>query len=174
MATFHTRLATAVLAPRSPPVTRTFTNKTRCLIVTAEKRLLDRTEGENSSTGKTKLQRKKSKQREVWKQALRGWEQGVLCPGQRQGRDRGCGAEQTPPWHLGSTTAGNCSSLALRARSSGHQPAGASWAGCVWHQQCGGGGDSFLSPLNPDHSLSLPEHPDCSYTFLINIINGNE
>lgn len=85
MATFHTRLATAVLAPRSPPVTRTFTNKTKCLIVTAEKRLLDRTEGENSSTGKTKLQRKKSKQREVWKQALRGWEQGVLCPGQRQG-----------------------------------------------------------------------------------------
>lgn len=141
MATFHTRLVMALLVPCSPSVTRTFTNKANGCIVTGGERLEDRTEGENSSTGKTKLQRKKSKPREVWKQALQGWEQGVLCPRQRHwwGQDRGCGAggaEQTPPWHLGSAAAGNCFSLALRAwRSSGHQPAGASWAGCVWHQQ---------------------------------------
>lgn len=43
---------------------------------------------------------------------------------------------------------------------------------CVAPAQCVGG-DSFLSPLNPDHSLPSPEHPDCGYTFLINVINGN-
>lgn len=42
---------------------------------------------------------------------------------------------------------------------------------CVAPAQCGGG--DRLSPFNPDHSLPSPEHPDCSYTFLINIINGD-
>lgn len=32
---------------------------------------------------------------------------------------------------------------------------------CVAPAECGGG-RSFLSPLNPDHSLPSPEHPDCS------------
>lgn len=61
MATFHTRLAMAPLVPRSPPVTRTFTNTARCQWPPGE-RLLGRTQGENSSTGKNKLQRKRSKQ----------------------------------------------------------------------------------------------------------------
>lgn len=42
----------------------------------------------------------------------------------------------------------------------------------VWHQHSVVVVVS-LSPLNPDPSLPSPEHPDCSYTFLIKVINGN-
>lgn len=132
--------------------------------------MLDRTEGENGSTGKTKLQRKKSKQRGVWKQALRGRDR--ECCAQGRGQDRGCGqgAEQTPPWHLGMEQQGIVSLWPLEHGAVGtSQQVQAGQGG--WHQH------SVvvvsLSPLNPDPSLPSPEHPDYGYTFLIKVINGN-
>lgn len=167
MATFHTRLVTALLVPCSPPVTRTFTNKTNGCIVTGGERLEDRTEGENSSTGKTKLQKKKSKQREVWKKALQGWERGVLCPRQwhRQGQDHGCGAGVQSRPHRGTWVAQQQGIVSLWPSEHG----GA--VGISQQVQAGQGvcGTSrvrwwsqFLISFESDQSLPSPEHPDCS------------
>lgn len=126
-------------------------------MVTGGERLLHRTEGEHSSTGKTKLQREKSTGREVWRAALQEGA-GSAVPRAGSGPWLRAGGRADP------TRAVQQQGLFLFGPWSTEQRAPAQRGDC----------DTFSSPLNPDHSLPSPEHPDCSYTFLINVINGNQ
>lgn len=90
-------------------------------MVTGGERLVDRTEGENSSTGKTELQRKK---RNSGKKPCKGGSSGVRSVAVGQG------VQSRPPVAPGQEKSRELFLFGPQS-TSGHQ---VQTAGCVWHQ----------------------------------------